>query len=382
MTTIMKKQSLSYDQHQLKVICDRLCDNIEYLFEVLELDDIKHNGKMYVGNCPIHNGDNTSAFNLYPDGEHYRGNWKCRSHGCDKVFKGSIIGFIRGVISNRKYKWQNSGDKTASFSETIKFIENFLGNKVDSIKISSTEIEKKKFAALVANVLNSVDKKELLISREHIKKSLEYPCEYFINRGFSQPILNKYDVGICNKPNKEMCGRAVVPIYDHDHKFMVGCSGRSLFEKCHKCGSYHDPNTHCPNQEDKWRYSKWKHSSGFLSQNHLYNFWFAKKHILESSKVILVESPGNVWKLEEAGIHNSVGLFGSNLSDRQKILLDGSGAMTIITIMDNDEAGINAAQSIFDKCKNTYNIVNIKISKNDIGDMNSEEINTEIKSLI
>lgn len=382
MTTIMKKQSLSYDQHQLKVICDRLCDNIEYLFEVLELDDIKHNGKMYVGNCPIHNGDNTSAFNLYPDGEHYRGNWKCRSHGCDKVFKGSIIGFIRGVISNRKYKWQNSGDKTASFSETIKFIENFLGNKVDSIKISSTEIEKKKFAALVANVLNSVDKKELLISREHIKKSLEYPCEYFINRGFSQPILNKYDVGICNKPNKEMYGRAVVPIYDHDHKFMVGCSGRSLFEKCHKCGSYHDPNTHCPNQEDKWRYSKWKHSSGFLSQNHLYNFWFAKKHILESSKVILVESPGNVWKLEEAGIHNSVGLFGSNLSDRQKILLDGSGAMTIITIMDNDEAGTNAAQSIFDKCKNTYNIVNIKISKNDIGDMNSEEINTEIKSLI
>ncbi|NDC71851.1 MAG: hypothetical protein EBZ62_00150, partial [Sphingobacteriia bacterium] len=38
---------------------------------------------------------------------------------------------------------------------------------------------------------------------------------------------------------------------------------------------------------------------------------------LKSHTAIIVESPGNVWRLEENGIHNSVALFGSSLSDRQ-----------------------------------------------------------------
>ena len=114
----------------------------------------------------------------------------------------------------------------------------------------------------------------------------------------------------------------------------------------------------------------------------MYNIWFAKSKILETTKVILVESPGNIWKLEESGIHNAVALFGANLSDRQKMLLDGSGAMTIITIMDNDEAGQKAAKTIKDKCKNTYNVININISKPDIAEMSEEEIQKEIKAYI
>ena len=49
---------------------------------------------------------------------------------------------------------------------------------------------------------------------------------------------------------------------------------------------------------------------------------FAKEFIKESGIVILVESPGNVWRLEEAGVHNSVAIFGSSLADRQKMILD------------------------------------------------------------
>jgi hypothetical protein len=74
-----------------------------------------------------------------------------------------------------------------------------------------------------------------------------------------------------------------------------------------------------------------------------------------------------------------VALFGSKLTDRQKTILDMSGAMTIITIMDNDDAGIKAAKLIHDKCHKTYNIKNITISKNDIAEMTSTEIEKEIK---
>lgn len=379
----MTKTYRSYNQSQLKVICDQLCDNIESLFETLGIDSIQANGKMLVGNCPIHDGDNKSAFNLYPDGDHYRGNWKCRTHNCEKIFKSSIIGFIRGVLSRQKLGWQKNGDDTVSFQETIKFVEAFLGNDISSIKISKKELEKKKFSYLVQNITNhNKETVSTKITRQNVRNSLCIPCSYFIDRGFDKHILDLYDIGLCDKPNKEMYNRAVVPVYDHDHKFVVGCSGRSIFNKCNKCACYHDIKEECPDQENKWKYPKWKHNKDFKSQNHLYNFWKAKKHILDSTKVVIVESPGNVWKLEEAGIHNSVAIFGSNLSDRQKIILDGSGAMTIITIMDNDDAGKKAAIAINDKCKNTYNIINISITKPDIAEMTMDEINTEIRGYL
>lgn len=379
-TKVMTKQSHSYNQNQLKVLCDQVCDRIDELLDVLDLShDITLNGKMFVGKCPIHNGDNLSAFNLYPDGESYRGNWKCRTHNCEKFFKSSIIGFIRGVLSQKKYQWQTSGDKAVGFDDTIKFIEDFLGKRLKDIKISKSETEKRMFSSLVQNIVGETKENIPKVSRRSIRDSLIIPSQYFIGRGFDSKILDKYDVGLCDKPEKEMYNRAVAPIYDMSGKYMVGCTGRSIFNKCNNCGSFHNPDHECPDESNKWKFVKWKHNYQFKSQNHLYNMWFAKDYILQSTKVILVESPGNVWKLEENGIHNAVALFGSNLSDKQKILLDGSGAMTIISIMDNDDAGQKASEMIFNKCKNTYNVIKISISKPDIAEMTSEEINTEIK---
>jgi 5S rRNA maturation endonuclease (ribonuclease M5) len=384
MMTQKIKTSRSYNQQQLKIICDHLCDNIDSLIEILDITELKSNGKMLAGCCPIHDGDNTTAFNLYPEGDHYRGNWKCRTHNCEKTFKASIIGFIRGVLSNKKLNWQKHGDQTVTFQDTIEFIEAFLGKDISKIKISKKELEKRTFSSIIKNITSETNAQEdaSKITRNIVRKSLVIPCEYFIKRGFDKTILDTYDVGLCDKPDKEMFNRAVVPVYDYDYKYVIGCSGRSIFDKCDACKCYHRSEENCPTEENRWKYCKWKHNKNFKSQNHLYNYWMARKNILDSTKVILVESPGNVWKLEEAGIHNSVAIFGSSLSDRQKILLDGSGAMTIILIMDNDEAGQKAASSITNKCKNTYNILNIKISKPDIAEMSIEEINKEIKAYI
>ena len=249
---------------------------------------------------------------------------------------------------------------------------------------SKKDREKKQFSYLVQNITSHQTNENHIckISRHSVRQSLHIPAQYFIDRGFDSKILDSYDVGLCDKPEKEMYNRAVVPIYDHDYKFIIGCSGRSIFDKCDHCQCHHNPTDECPAVDDRWKYPKWKHNKDFKSQNYLYNFWKAKSHILQTGSVIIVESPGNVWRLEEAGIHNSVAIFGSNMSDRQKILLDGSGAMTIITIMDNDDAGKKAAITINNKCKNTYNIINISITKPDIAEMTIEEINQQIKSLL
>lgn len=380
----MRKSRLN-NQDKLKVICDDLCNNIGDLLDTLDLK-YSINSKMVSMCCPIHDGDNPSAINLYYTGDSYRGNWKCRTHNCEDIFKGSIIGFVRGVISSHKYGWSKEGDDSCSFDEAVEFCLKFLKKNLKDIKICKTSKEKNQFTNLVETVFDkkiTINKtQDAIINREVIRKSLIMPCQYFIDRGFSPSILDKYDVGICNKADKEMYQRAVVPIYNHDLTNMVGCTGRSIFEKCDHCNHHHDPKLTCPKPEELWKYSKWKHSSNCKINHHLYNFWYAKEHITKTNSVILVESPGNVWKLEENGIHNSVAIFGSSLGDRQKILLDSSGAMIILILTDNDQAGHKAAEQITLKCKNTYRVFRLNITKNDVADMSSDEIKTQIKDVI
>lgn len=382
MKIMTKTKSPLNDQAKLKIVCDEICDNIESLLDSFEVE-YKVNHKMISMCCPIHNGDNPSAVNLYPEGESYRGNWKCRTHNCEKIFKGSVIGFIRGIISSKKYGWEKFGDDMCSFKEAVKFATDFIKKDLSQIKISRSDRDKKQFSCVVNYLTNNNTKNDSpKITRSQIIKTLDIPAQYYLDRNFSEDILKKYDVGLCTNTKKEMRERIVVPIYDRAYEYMVGCTGRSIYEKCENCKCHHNPNDHCPNSDDRWKYSKWKHNVDFKSQNHLYNMWFAKDYILQTNTVILVESPGNVWKLEENNIHNSVAIFGSSLSDRQKILLDASGAMNIVILTDNDEAGRKAADQIRQKCQNTYRIFMPTINKLDVADMTSEEINKEIRTVL
>jgi 5S rRNA maturation endonuclease (ribonuclease M5) len=376
-----KTKSPLNDQLKLKIICDQVCDNIDGLLNALNVE-YKTNSKMIIMACPIHGGDNASALNLYPEGDTYRGNWKCRTHNCEKIFKGSILGFIRGVLSHHKHGWTNPGDDMCSFNDAVNYALGFIKQDIKDIKISRADREKKQFTNVINYISKNAEITKSQITRQQITKSLQIPAQYYINRNYSTEVLIKYDVGLCTNPDREMSNRIVVPIYDHDYKYMIGCTGRSIYEKCSSCKSYHHPENSCPKPDEVWKFPKWKHNADFKSQNTLYNFWFAKEHILNSSTAIIVESPGNVWRLEENGIHNSVAMFGSSLSDRQKILLDSSGAMNLIILTDNDDAGRKAAETIKQKCQNTYRIFVPKISKPDIGEMNSEEINQEIKTYI
>jgi len=381
--TMIKKSHLT-DQARLKVLCDDLCDNIQSLLDTLNLD-YKFSYKMISMKCPIHGGDNPSALNIYPEGDSYRGNWKCRTHNCDQIFRGSILGFIRGVLSTQKYDWVKTGDKTASFEEAVEFATSFLKKDLSSIKICNKDREKQNFTNVVNYLNKSVNTENSKITRRDIVQSLQIPSNYYSTTAadlFSVEILKKYDIGECFNPDREMYNRAVAPIYDRDYKFMVGCTGRSIFPKCSKCEYYHDVSKECPTENTYGKYTKWKHSFNFKRENHLYNLWFAKESILKTGVAILVESPGNVWRLEENNIHNSVALFGSSLTDKQKILLDSSGAMSLVIIMDNDEAGEIATKQIIDKCKNTYRIFVPKITASDVAKMTSEQINLEIKPIL
>lgn len=376
-TMIMKKKYRSPDQRKLKILSDKVCDDIDSLLDYFGIE-FKKCSKMITMSCPIHGGDNNSALNLYPEGDKYRGNWKCRTHHCEEFFKSSIIGFIRGVLSRNEYGWSKDGDEIVSFEEALNFAQDFVNQKIDDIKIDKKTVEKSNFVNTISYINNKLNSSTNLVNRTKIQKALSIPSKYFLNRGYSEDILKKYDVGDCISSGKEMSDRSVVPVYDMDYKYMTGCTGRSIYEKCSKCSAYHHPNNECPLENQSWLMSKWRHSKDFKTQEYLYNYWFAKEFILKFNYAIIVESPGNVWRLEEAGIHNSVAIFGSSLSDKQKMLLDISGALSLILIMDNDDAGKKASENIRKKCYKTYNIYDININTSDIGDMSVDQVKLEI----
>lgn len=361
-------------QEQLRTLERCAGDRLDELLDYFSLRDgrLRKAKKFYVGPCPVHGGNNNTAFNIFHEGDEVIGNWRCFTHGCHNKFQPTIIGFIRGVLSHTNLGWADNSDtdKEYSFHDTIKFLEKFCKSGATSnLDIDMEAFEKRKFSSNMSRIY-APDVPEVLykIPREQVLSSLNIPDKYFMARGFSKEILMKYDVGLCTAKGKPMYMRATVPIYDESHSFIVGCTGRSIFEICPLCQSHHSPIEECPDQYNLWKYTKWRHNDGFKGEHHLYNYWFAKNYIAKSGIAILVESPGNVWRLEEAGFHNAVATFGAHLTDGQRAILDKSGALSLIVLTDPDAAGRLANERIRKECGNTYSLYFPQWNGGDVAD--------------
>lgn len=343
-------EDLYFDQNRLSQLNVMLCDNIDELFDVLDIEYTRTH-KMIICACPVHSGDNEAAFNLYteelPNG--MIGNWKCRTHQCEEKHGNNILAFLRCMLD---FTWK----------KTVDWACEFLGISFSKMKgVSSSDLEKRKFITNVKALRQETVTEKTGITRSLVRDRLDIPCKYYLNREYSSEVLDKYDVGLCTDKDKRMYNRAVVPIYDNNYKFAVGFTGRAVFEN--------------------YKY-KWVHSTGFFANNYLYNYWFAQQHIMETGCVILVEGPGDVWRLEDNGIHIAVAMFGTELSDQQMSLLYGSGANSIIVLTDNDEAGKRAALKINEKCSRLFRMFFPNLSTADVGDMATDDITNDIQPII
>ncbi len=328
-------------------IKDKIIDRLEDLLSHLELEVLKDD-KMFTGICPIHEGDNQFALNLYHEGAKVPGYWVCNTHQCHKKYNRTIFGFLLAILSKRK-------GREVNFFEMITWVKDFLNKEPSVIK------EKK----IVKRVYT-----EKCIPQEALYKRLQIPSDYFSKRGFSKEILKKYEIGDCWNKATPMYLRAVVPIYDIYGKNIIGVTGRSFFNKCKTCKLHH-AGSNCPDSKFSRFFSKWR-NNGFLKSSSLYNFWFALPFIQKCSVIGLVEGPGDIFKIEEAGVNNCVGLYGVALSDEQKILIEASGAYRVVILLDPDKAGQEAIPKIVDQLPKNKILIP-KITK-DIKKMSKEEI--------
>lgn len=354
----------------LNELTDFACENIERLLEELEISYYR-SGRRLMGCCPCHDSDNRTAWNFYPDGESVRGIWQCHTNSCHLTYGKSLLGLIKGVLSFQQ-------NRECGNQEAISYLLAFCGYKnIEEVKIPNQNVLTKRYYNGIIKKLNLKGTESLLhISREDFRKKVEIPPKFYLNQNYSRRILDKYDVGIYNK-----VGRILIPIYDDTHSYILGCVSRTIFDKCGECNYYHKDGL-CPQTEyDRFKCVKWLTSKGFPSDSYLFNYWFAKYHIQKSKVIILTEGPGDVLRLEEGGIHNSLAIFGSELKDKQKLIIDQTGAMSIIVMLDNDKAGITGSLNIKKKLSRSYRLYFPKI-KSDPGNLHTDEITRDIKPLI
>lgn len=326
------------------------------LFEFFGIDEYYESNNLLISSCPIHEGDNQTAFNINidEDNEEHYGKWFCNTKGChnDKPGK-DIISLVWMLLEKRE-------DREVKFPDVIKFCKNFCSDvKIDEENIST--IKNDVFDKLIKLQSKKVIKQNISkINRESVRSRLQFPATFYIERGFSENALNEFDIGLCMNPKSQMYQRVVFPVYDENDEFMVGCTGRTI--------------SNSPR--------KWINQKGFNKSNYLYNYGKAIEHIRRAETIILVEGQGDVIRLWEAGIYNAVGMFGSKISDSQEFLIQKTGVSNIVIMADNDDAGNACAKDIVERLKYLFNIYIVKLPKNDIGDMSIEEINTIIKPQI
>lgn len=372
-------RDLYYDQARLQMISLMLCSKLDDLFSALGVG-LGKTSRMYYGCCPVHGGDRPDAFNLYVGGD-IPGKWVCRSRHCEERFRKTIIGFVRGMLSRNKYGWSDEQGRQATFAEAVDWCCKFLGQSLASLQVDHSELEKRRYATHASLLIGrETTGKRPSLTRADVRSRLKIPAQYFISRGWSPEVLDRYDVGLCEDAGKPMCCRVVVPVYDDEYRYCLGVTGRSIHPKCNVCKCYHPEKEKCP--ERKQDHPKWRNSDSLSVESHLYNYWFASKAITRDNLAVLVEGPGDLWRLVEAGVEHGLAMFGSHLTDQQQFLLEKSGAMTLIVLTNMDKAGRDCAERIRKDLHRSYRLHFPELPKKDLGEMTPQEVREVVHPII
>lgn len=308
--------------------------------------------------CPIHRGTHNNFRIKYTDSfgtPMFR--WNCFSHLCEKDTSSDIFGFVQSM-------------NNCSFYESIKFLLDFVGLTVNDVHstMSKEQIMSRNELTRICAELERLNGSQIDMTRtrnpflneDFVKRSLERRNMYFKNRGFTDNVLDVFEVGHCSPPDSawsyaQCKSRAVIPIRDENLR-LVGISGRAEMEV---------------KQGD----SKYRILSGSDKEGTLYGLCYSKPYILRNGSVVIVEGFADLWKCWMAGIKNVVAIMGKDITDRQliKIIKYATNAFICFDYDNgkNEENVINAKKRLSDFMSVKYAFIS---ENNDIGGSSVDEV--------
>ena len=205
----------------------------------------------------------------------------------------------------------------------------------------------------MVKIFNGKDRERTKCEFEKVETLKNSP--YFESRGFQRGTLDFFGVKDCSDRFCPMRHRSIIPVNYEGQQ--VGYIARSMRD---------------------WLQPKYLISEGLRKTDFLYNYDNAMEDAVNNNCLFLVEGQGDVWKLYEAGVKHSVGLFGKDISYTQRKLLIRSGVTNLIVLTDNDQAGRESKIKIRRDFGRLFNLIFPKMHTKDIGDMSVEKIKENI----
>lgn len=281
--------------------------DVEKILNYYNIDYNYHGGYIRC-KCPIHNGDNPTAFVV---NEKFL--WSCHTGDCGN---GDVFTFIEKM-------------EDVDFVKATKKLAEILDLDINGLVIAERKNTQKKDLENFLKYISSKKKQEVDVYtpkaeltqvktfRQYNKNTLEhfelmYTKEIEIDRKNNEGSFKLYE-------------RLYIPIYDNNK--LIGASLRKIRAKDNP---------------------KWFHIPPTIKTgNILYN----KDNINDSEDyVIVVEGIFDVFSFYEAGFNNVVCTFGAHLSEEQYRLLLRIGK-DIIWCYDGDDAGIIATKGAIEKMR-------------------------------
>lgn len=261
------------------------------------------------GCCPIHNGDNPTAFSF----DLKLRLWSCFTHKCHEKYGNDIIGLVKGM-------------QKCNFPQACQYI-------TDLIELNPNEKEDYEHKIFI----NSHQKSYTNNQKFDISKYK--PCRQpLLDKGYSLETINKFKPVDGGSIDKTLYGRYAFPITD-ENGVIVGFTGRRLNDKLNV----------------KWM----NFPESFSKTDHLFGIHVARESIEKYKKAILVEGPHDVMQLHEAKIQYTVGFMGTTLSITQIKKLMKLGCKEVILLLDPDQAGKESALNIANKLEPYFKVTNL-----------------------
>lgn len=314
-------------------------ETIDEIFEAAIIDEVvgefvtlKKRGVNFLGNCPFHN-EKTPSFTVSPA----KGIYKC--FGCGKA--GNAVGFI---MEHEHY----------SYPEALRFLANKYNIDIEEEELTSEQAEAandRESLYVVSNYATNYFKDQL----HNTDKGKAIALSYFVERGFREDIIEKFQLGYSpeewdafteralkeghkleflektgltivkeKKHFDRFRGRVIFPIHNLSGR-VIGFGGRILKTEAKAAKYLNSP------ESDIYHKSKV-----------LYGLYYAKKSIVQEDNCFLVEGYTDVISLFQSGVENVVSSSGTSLTQEQ-IRLVKRYTPNITLLFDGDAAGIKAS---------------------------------------
>jgi DNA primase len=265
---------------------------------------LKHRGEQLFGPCPLHGGDNQTAFRV----NLRRGLWRCFT-ACGG---GDQVDLIRKI-------------ERCSYSEAASHLQRIAAALQKAPRVISPAITSRErpFTPFTRSL------------------ALNPKCHFLQNiKAILPAIAARFEAGTsCS--STFLKNMVAVRLHDMDGN-PLGYCGRRL------------------DLNEASRFGKWRFPKNFPKTQILYNAHRAR--CFQNQGVVLVECPWAVMRIAQAGFPNAVALLGTTLSQIQINWL--ANANFILLMLDGDQAGHKAALSIVNTLGASIKVLQHRLSDN------------------